>query len=46
LRPGGVPQERAYGFPGPAASVGPPALVTALVHAAQPLSAEVRSLHL
>ncbi|MGO9829544.1 MAG: bacillithiol biosynthesis cysteine-adding enzyme BshC [Myxococcaceae bacterium] len=46
LRPGGVPQERVYAFPAPAASVGPRALVTALVEAARPLSADVRSLEL
>ncbi|MGO8971541.1 MAG: bacillithiol biosynthesis cysteine-adding enzyme BshC [Myxococcaceae bacterium] len=46
LRPGGVPQERVYAFPGPAAAVGPRALVTALVEAARPLSADVRSLEL
>ena len=46
LRPGGLPQERVYAFPAVAASVGPRALVTALVEAARPLSADVRNLPL
>ncbi len=46
LRPGGLPQERVYAFPSVAASVGPRALVKALVEAARPLSPEVRSLQL
>jgi bacillithiol biosynthesis cysteine-adding enzyme BshC len=46
LRPGGVPQERIYAFPPLAAEVGTRALVTGLVEAARPLSAEVRSVNL
>jgi bacillithiol biosynthesis cysteine-adding enzyme BshC len=46
LRPGGVPQERVYAFPPLAAQVGTEALVSGLVEAARPLSAEVRSVEL
>ena len=43
LRPGGAPQERVDAFPALAARAGPQALVSALVAAAAPLSADVRS---
>jgi bacillithiol biosynthesis cysteine-adding enzyme BshC len=46
LRPDGVAQERVYAFPPLAAQVGTRALVTALVEAARPLSADVRSVNL
>jgi bacillithiol synthase len=46
LRPGGVAQERVYAFPPLAAQVGSQALVAALVEAARPLSADVRSVNL
>jgi bacillithiol biosynthesis cysteine-adding enzyme BshC len=46
LRPGGVAQERVYAFPPLAAQVGTRALVTALVEAARPLDAGVRSVSL
>ena len=46
LRPGGIPQERVYAFPGFAARVGPRALVEALVAGAGPLSPAVRSIEL
>jgi len=46
LRPGGVPQERIYAFPPLAAEVGARALVTGLIEAARPLSADVRSVKL
>lgn len=42
LRPNGVPQERAYGFLGYAARVGPRALSAALLEAATPLDPNVR----
>ena len=43
LCPDGQPQERVYAFPVLAARSGPRALIAAMVAAAQPLSAEVRS---
>jgi bacillithiol biosynthesis cysteine-adding enzyme BshC len=46
LRPGGIPQERVYAFPPLAAQVGARTLVSRLVEAARPLSADVRSVAL
>jgi bacillithiol synthase len=46
LRPGGIPQERAYAFPGFAARAGSRALIDALVAGARPLSPAVRSIEL
>jgi bacillithiol synthase len=46
LRPDGVAQERVYAFPPLAAQVGTRSLVTALVDAARPLDADVRSVNL
>jgi bacillithiol biosynthesis cysteine-adding enzyme BshC len=46
LRPGGIPQERVYAFPPLAAQVGVRRLISRLVEAARPLSADVRSVDL